>query len=99
MPHADVLTLDPKEFSEVAPLFCRSCMKFVRKDCRAAVDWPEGAADPLAVLLPALEVLPPKSPINFSNAEFRFDSAFDDRLEEEPVVLSTWLLLRSCTSA
>ena len=96
---AVVLTLEPKEFREFAPLFCRSCKKFVRNDCKAEVDWPEAAADPLAVLLPAPDVLPPKSPISFSNAELRFDSALDDKLEEEPVVPSTWLLLRSCTRA
>ena len=90
-----VLTLVPRELSEFAPLFCRSCRKFVRNDCRAALD----VLPPLDVLLPAFEVLPPKSPINFSNAELRFDSALDDRLKEESVLLSTWLLLRSCTSA
>ena len=97
-----VLTLDPKELNEFVPLFCRSCRKLVRKDCNAEVDWPDAAADPLAVLLPVpealpvvLEVLPPKSPISFSNAELRLDSTLDDRLEEEPVVLSTWLLLKS----
>ena len=93
------MTLVPKEFSEFVPLFCKSWTKFVRKDCNAEVDWPDAAADPPAVLLvplPAvLEVLPPKSPISFSNAELRFDSALDDRLEEESVLLSTWLLLKS----
>lgn len=93
--YAVVLTLDPRELNEFAPLFCKSCMKFVRNDCNAEVDWPDAAADPLAVLPAVLEVLPPKSPISFSNAELRFDSALDDRLEDETVVLRTWLLLRS----
>ena len=36
---------------------------------------------------PELEVLPPKSPINFPNAELRFDRVLADRLDEESVLL------------
>jgi hypothetical protein len=84
-----VLTLVPKALNELPPLFCRSCRKPVRKDCRAEV---ELDAEPGAVL-------PPKSPINFWNAELRDDKALEDRLDEESVLLISWLSLRSCTSA
>ena len=57
--YAVVLTLEPTELSECAPLACRSCRKLVRKDCKADVDCPDAAADPLAALLPALEALLP----------------------------------------
>jgi len=58
--YAVVLTLEPTELSECAPLACRSCRKLVRKDCKADVDCPEAAAaDPLEALLPALEALLP----------------------------------------
>ena len=57
--YAVVLTLEPTELSECAPLACRSCRKLVRKDCKADVDCPDAVADPLAALLPALETLPP----------------------------------------
>jgi len=33
-----VLTLEPKGLNEFAPLFLRSCAKFVKNDCNAAVD-------------------------------------------------------------
>jgi len=42
--------------------------------------------------------LPPKSPINFSNAELRDDRALEDRLDEGLVLLISWLWLRSWTS-
>jgi hypothetical protein len=119
-----VLTTEPKVFSELAPLFCKSCTKFVRNDCKAAVDWLDSpdavleaappvleAAPPvleavppvleavppvleavppvLEAVPPVLEAVPPKSPINFSKAEFRFDSTLDDKPEEESVLLST----------
>ena len=48
---AVVLTLEPRALRELAPLFCRSCTKLVRKDCRAAVDWLEPAAEVLVALL------------------------------------------------
>jgi hypothetical protein len=57
--YAVVLTLEPTELTECAPLACRSCKKLVRKDCKADVDCPEAAADPLEALLPALEALLP----------------------------------------
>jgi len=36
--YAEVLTLEPKGLNEFAPLFLRSCAKFVKNDCNAAVD-------------------------------------------------------------
>jgi hypothetical protein len=36
---------------------------------------------------PEVEVLPPRSPINFSNAELRFDRVLAERLDEESVLL------------
>lgn len=70
--YAVVLTLEPTGFSECAPLSCRSCAKFVRNACKAAVGLgvevealaavaPEvevpAAAVPAAAL-PAVEVVP-----------------------------------------
>jgi len=121
--YAVVLTLEPTELSECAPLACRSCRKLVRKDCKADVDCPDAAADPLAALLPVVEALPPaleallpvlealptlevvpalevllrRSPINFSNAALRFVRRLDDKPEEDPVLPAVWL--RSWISA
>ena len=95
--YAVVLTLEPTELSECAPLACRSCRKLVRKDCKADVDCPDAAADPLAALLPALEALLRRSPINFSNAALRFVRRLDDKPEEDPVLPAVWL--RSWISA
>ena len=46
---------------------------------------------PAVLLLPVLEAPPLRSPINFWNAVLRLDSTLDDRPEEEPVLLMTWL--------
>jgi hypothetical protein len=50
---------------------------------------------PPAALLLVLEAPPLRSPINFWNAVLRLDSTLDDKPEEEPVLLITWLLARS----
>jgi hypothetical protein len=89
-----VSTLVPKVPEEPAPLFCKSPRKFVKNDWRAAVDWPEEDALDGG----ALDVLPPKSPINFVKAEFRFDSVPDDRFDVPVPPLTTWLFDRSFTS-
>jgi hypothetical protein len=129
--YAVVLMLEPTELSECAPLACRSCRKLVRNVCKADVDCPEAAADPLGTLLsalealllapeallpvldalppvldalppvlavlPALEAPPLRSPINFSNAELRFEIRLDDKPEEDPGLPAVWL--RSWISA
>jgi hypothetical protein len=98
-----VLTLVPKGLMPLVPLFCRSCRKLDKNDCNAVVDWLDGLAALLfavVLLLPAAaEVLPPKALISVLNAELRFDSTLDERPEVEVLPLSTWLLLRSWTSA
>ena len=82
--------MPPNALSELLPLLCRFCRKPVRNDCRADVS--ELDVEPLAVV-------PPKSPINCSNAEFRLDRVFEDKLEEELVLLISWLSLRSWIKA
>ena len=76
--YAVVLTLDPRVLNESAALLRRSCKKFVKKDCRAEVDWPDPAADPP-------DALPVKSPSNFWNAALSFVSAVDGAPDGEPV--------------
>jgi hypothetical protein len=111
--YAVVLTLEPTGFSECAPLFCRSCAKFVRNACKAEVGLGavvEGlaavvpvvealAAAPAVEGVPAALVVPLKSLINFSNAELSFDNRCCDTPPDEPVLLDAWPLLKSCTSA
>ncbi len=111
--YAVVLTLVPTGFSECAPLFCRSCAKFVRNACKAEVEL-GAAVEVLAAAVPAVEPLaaapavegvpaalavPLKSLINFSNAELRFDNKRCDTPPEDVVLLDVWPLLKSCTSA
>jgi len=42
-----------------------------------------------------LEPVPPRSPINFWNAELSVDKVLDDKVAEESVPLMSWLLLKS----
>jgi hypothetical protein len=84
---AVVLTLVPNGLRELAPPLWRFCRKLERKDCRAEVELEE------------LPVLPPRSPMSFSNAVLRVDSVLDDRLDEGSVLLISWLLAASWTSA
>jgi hypothetical protein len=81
-PQALVSTLVPNELRELAPLLWRFCRKLERKDCRADVELDE-------------PVLPPKSPMSFSNAELRVASVLDDKLDEGSVLLISWLFVRS----
>ena len=71
------------KFAELLP--CRFCSRLDRKDCRAVVE-PEDEA---------LELLPPRSPINFWNAELSVDRVFDDNVAAESVLLMSWLLPKS----
>jgi hypothetical protein len=82
-PQAVVSTLVP---NVLAPPFWRFCRKLERKDCRDEVEFGE------------LPVLPPRSPMSFSNAELRVDSVLDDKLDEGSVLLISWLLATSWTS-
>jgi len=82
-----VLTLVPNVLTELAPPLWRFCRKLVRKDCRAEVELEEPP------------VLPPRSPMSFSNAVLRVDSVLDDRLDEGSVLLISWLLAVCWTSA
>jgi hypothetical protein len=54
--YAVVLTLAPTGFSECAPLFCRSCAKFVRNACKADVEL-GAVVEALAAAVPAVEAL------------------------------------------
>jgi hypothetical protein len=78
-----VLTLVPNVLRELAPLPSRFCRKLERKDCRADVELDEPP------------VLPPRSPMSFSNAELRVASVLDDKLDEGSVLLISWLFVRS----
>jgi hypothetical protein len=82
-PQAVVLTLVPNVLRELAPLLWRFCRKLERKDCRADVELDE------------LLELPPRSPMSFSNAEFRVASVLDDKLDDGSVLLISWLFVRS----
>ena len=53
--YAVVLTLVPTGFSECAPLFCKSCAKFVRNACKAEVEL-GAAVEALAAAVPEVEV-------------------------------------------
>lgn len=82
-----MLTLVPNVLRELAPLLSRFCRKLERKDCRADVELDE---------LPVLPVLlPPRSPMSFSNAELRVASVLDDKLDDGSVLLISWLLVSS----
>lgn len=45
----------------------------------------------------SLEPVPPKSPINFWNAELSVDKVLDDKVAEEADPLPGWLSPKSCT--
>jgi hypothetical protein len=77
-----VSTLVPNVLRELVPLLCRFCRKLERKDCRADVELDE-------------PVLPPKSPMSFSNAELRVFSVLDDKLDDGSLALISWLLVSS----
>jgi hypothetical protein len=81
-PQAVVLTLVPNVLKELAPLLWRFCKKLERKDCSADVELDE-------------PVLPPRSPMSFSNAELRVLSVLDDNLDDGSVLLISWLLVSS----
>ena len=81
-PQAVVSTLVPNVLGELAPLLWRFCKKLERKDCRADVELGE-------------PVLPPRSPMSFSNAELRVFSVLDDKPDDESVLLISWLLVIS----
>ena len=78
-----MLTLVPNRLEELAPLPSRFCRKLERKDCSADVELDE------------LPVLPPRSPMSFSNAELRVDTVLDDKLDDGSVLLISWLLATS----
>ena len=75
-------TLVPNVLRELGPLLWRFCRKLERKDCRACVELDE-------------PVLPPKSPMSFSNAELRVFSVLEDKLDDGSVLLISWLLVSS----
>src|SRR5262249_30403563 len=84
-PQAVVLTLVPNVLGEPAPLLSRFCRKLERKDRRAEVELEPGE----------LPVLPPRSPMSFSNAELRVPSVRDDKLDDGSVLLISWPLVSS----
>jgi hypothetical protein len=69
------LTLVPSGFIELVPLPSRLPRKLERNDCSAEVELDE------------LPVLPPRSPISFSNAVLRVATVLEERLEEGSVLL------------
>jgi len=60
--YAVVLTLAPTGFSECAPLFCRSCAKFVRNACKADVEL-GAVVGALAAAVPVVEALAAAVPV------------------------------------
>jgi hypothetical protein len=84
----------------------RSCRKLVRNDCSAAAPVDELAVAVLPLVAAVLEVaalvdevpeiVPPKSVINWLNAETRFESVEDKGPEVVPVLVLVDEVLEPC---
>jgi hypothetical protein len=79
------LTLFPSALTVGEPPPWRFCSRLDRKDWRAVVELEDELLEPV----------PPRSPINFWNAELSVDKVLDDKVAEESVPLMSWLLLKS----